>query len=424
MKANAYTYALFMSCSALTLTAQTAPGTVAANAVTIAMEQGGSLFPFKDGVAVVERGDAVGLINPKGEFIVPYKKYREIIPIGDGYSVVQNDAGKHGLIDAKGVELVPCEFNRPDGETGIGPYLGSGHVLLSRKTNSPCEIKDLITGRFAVGPARKQIVFAVGDGAGPVYNVNYPSELTANGLVPARERIDSDVPYTSPIGFIDFSGVWVIKPKYLRVHPFSEGLAAVMIADEFGEKKWGYIDRTGNWIVTPRFTKEPGDFHHGLAYVEPKDMSDFRLGFINRNGDVVVKCFATASDGFANGVLVAELQNGQPHMLVDTTGTARPFPKNGTAYGQDYALFIDRSGCPVGWTIDRQGGFVVRHQRWGLVDLQGTLIIPPVFNTDLSFDPVSGLCLTSFTGGDGKKVEGYIDRTGSFVLVKGAESKW
>lgn len=208
----------------------------------------------------------------------------------------------------------------------------------------------------------------------------------------------------------------MIAPKFLRVHPFSDDLAAAMIVDEFGEGKWGFIDRTGAWVISPRFTNEPGDFHHGRARVRPRD--EVLDQFIDRKGEVVVKLGSDpASNGYANGVLVAVVENGQTYSLIDSTGSARPFPNEGAVDGRTFQFDVSQDS-------DRPEGFVVSRLKNGLADLNGVLIIPPMFDSNFRFDTVSGLALASFTSSDGKRIEGYIDRTGRFALIKGAESKW
>jgi hypothetical protein len=58
------------------------------------------------------------------------------------------------------------------------------------------------------------------------------------------------------------------------VHEFSEGLAAVKVAD-----KWGYIDRQGAVAVSAKFDLVQ-DFKDGLARVWEGDYN----GYINKNG--------------------------------------------------------------------------------------------------------------------------------------------
>ncbi|HLY27316.1 MAG TPA: WG repeat-containing protein [Aggregatilineales bacterium] len=72
-------------------------------------------------------------------------------------------------------------------------------------------------------------------------------------------------------GYVDQKSRFIIAPQYDVAHPFSEGLAAVDVAN-----KCGYIDKTGQMVIEPQFaevppfTYEPAksygpDFYEGLA---------------------------------------------------------------------------------------------------------------------------------------------------------------
>ena len=62
-------------------------------------------------------------------------------------------------------------------------------------------------------------------------------------------------------GFIDTKGDWVIEPKYWRVQPFSEGLAAVTGQLKGSDFPTAYIDRTGKSIIGfPKGVAEAGLF--------------------------------------------------------------------------------------------------------------------------------------------------------------------
>jgi hypothetical protein len=100
---------------------------------------------------------------------------------------------------------------------------------------------------------------------------------------------------TSPCGFVDRSGVFVLKPpvadgekdcatvliapKFDLTFGFSEGLAAVSI-----NGKWGYIDKAGGMVITPREYNHVDSFKNGLAYVVTKDG---KHGYIDRTGKYV-----------------------------------------------------------------------------------------------------------------------------------------
>nr|HMQ44703.1 hypothetical protein [Mariniflexile sp.] len=48
-------------------------GSIHANAVVLDVD---NFYPFYNGAAIVEKGSATALINAKGEFIIPFNKYK------------------------------------------------------------------------------------------------------------------------------------------------------------------------------------------------------------------------------------------------------------------------------------------------------------------------------------------------------------
>ena len=85
--------------------------------------------------------------------------------------------------------------------------------------------------------------------------------------------------FGSKYGFIDRSGKTVIPPTFDLTFGFSEGLAAVSI-----NGKWGYIDKAGGMVITPREYNHVDSFKDGLAYVVTKDG---KHGYIDRTGKYI-----------------------------------------------------------------------------------------------------------------------------------------
>lgn len=86
-------------------------------------------------------------------------------------------------------------------------------------------------------------------------------------VAPLREGLRRHYDFaTKKYGFINDNGVYVARPQFLDAHDFSEGLAAVKVSSEDGDK-WGFIDKEGKMVIAPKFRIEPGDFHDGFAVV-------------------------------------------------------------------------------------------------------------------------------------------------------------
>ena len=116
-----------------------------------------------------------------------------------------------------------------------------------------------------------------------------------NGLAPVI-NIGEDY-YT----YINQEGEFPWDQRFEMAMPFSEGLAAVKVADE-----WGFIDPEGKLVIQPRFKSfEIGRFNNGLANVAV-EVHDIGFAsswiFIDKDGEQVLGPYERAgsfSDGYA-----------------------------------------------------------------------------------------------------------------------------
>lgn len=92
-----------------------------ANGTSAILVKADELYPFKEGLAIVRKGNSYGVINSKGEMVIPYNLYRfanfgttldEPVPgFQNGSCVVQNpETGLLGVIDKHGKLLIPCDY--------------------------------------------------------------------------------------------------------------------------------------------------------------------------------------------------------------------------------------------------------------------------------------------------------------------------
>lgn len=71
-----------------------------------------SLGEFRDGVAVIENQQgAPGLLSTRGQMVVPFGKYHEIIQDKNGFIRVKTE-GKWGCIDPTGKILIPLKYDK------------------------------------------------------------------------------------------------------------------------------------------------------------------------------------------------------------------------------------------------------------------------------------------------------------------------
>ncbi|MBZ5613338.1 MAG: WG repeat-containing protein [Acidobacteriia bacterium] len=187
-------------------------------------------------------------------------------------------------------------------------------------------------------------------GFGAVYVCGRVVSVDASGnLVPLRARPEHELRpklVGGKFGFVDGSGQFKIPAAFEDALPFSDGMAAVRLRD-----KWGFIDSTGRVVIPPAFE---------AAYY------------------------------FREGVAIAT--TGGTEVLIDKTGKvlARGFKQL------------------RGVTAERRVP-VSRDEKYGYLDVTGTIAIPLVYDDADSFS--EGLAPVKKYG-----KWGYIDRNGATTI--------
>ncbi|XAL98416.1 WG repeat-containing protein [Phycisphaeraceae bacterium D3-23] len=217
---------------------------------------------FENGYAVVGDGEHFGIIDKRGELIVPIRldgalRFRE------GYAAVQIGEDV-GFIDVRGEVVVPVEYARvrsfhqgyaaftshaDEGQPATHGYLDKrGNVAWSDSTGRVTELRDFNDDLAAV-------------------------------------CIDDKWGYLSR----RFRGE--IRPQFDGARDFADGLAAVQIGE-----LWGYIDRRGRWVVQPTF-EDADDFEEGYAMVKQGGL----WGYIDKRGEVTIRPQYTYAEPFFRG---------------------------------------------------------------------------------------------------------------------------
>ncbi|MCL2028439.1 MAG: WG repeat-containing protein [Bacteroidales bacterium] len=102
-------------------------------------------------------------------------------------------------------------------------------------------------------------------------------------------------------GYADEKGNIVVKPQFDKALNFSEGLAAVMIKENYTEQ-WGFIDLTGKMVIPATYRLRPGRFSEGLAAVRiGNSESDYEMTYIDKTGKSVMDNTSWNLNEFHNG---------------------------------------------------------------------------------------------------------------------------
>jgi hypothetical protein len=122
-------------------------------------------------------------------------------------------------------------------------------------------------------------------------------------------------------GYIDERGRVLVELRYAVLRDFSENLAAAALLDakkperpsygrvfERRNLTWGYVDRSGREVIPFQFLGA-GDFSEGLAAVSVANVggessycgSAANYGYIDKTGAFIIKPQFARADGFKNG---------------------------------------------------------------------------------------------------------------------------
>ena len=209
---------------------------------------------FQDnGLAVVSRGDYMGVIDENGNFIID-PKYDYIEKFSEGIAIANNKNGyyafsdrgkkifeyKHYIGNFKEGRATFVEIDR-DNQWIYGYIDEFGKVVIPAKYEAVNNFKDgkavvkLLKGDY-------EIIDLSGN---TIQRFNYPlvGDIS-EGLLVFKEKLDGK------FGYINEKGDIVIKPKFGSAEAFEDGVAVVNISTDFNNK-YGLIDKKGEFIIKP-----------------------------------------------------------------------------------------------------------------------------------------------------------------------------
>lgn len=378
------------------------------------------LDEIHDGFAVVKDGQLKGLINEKGEIVVPYGKYSDFGIAANGYIPVKSiQSNKWGMLNYKGEVIM--DFVSEDEIHLVDKNGLFGSKVYSRNQYYFEEYRNV--------KGEKIIVKSNGEDQ----TLRFSRVMSGD--------LYSVINNSGKIGFIDKAGMLVIEPVYEDASHFSEGLAAVAKKNEVGDMKWGFISTNGQIVIDFNYSNRPGSFKNGLAHVVSKSGEH---AWINRTGEVKFKAadfveweFGPHYD-FDLPIILAIKKDKTKRTWIDSNGKFKTFSADddniqGISRRGFYFVnfengqilikvsdYLDKEGDMLQQLfLDKDGGY------YGIIDKNGAVVLPPIFSKLQSFDPRSGLARATIINDKKEIIEGYINRDGIFVIVKGKPaSEW
>lgn len=354
------------------------------------------------------KGTLTALIDARGNFIIPYSKYRFNsygftlgVKRGKG-NIMTKDFG-YGLF----LTLLGEVFVNSKGKV-FGPTNGVGKLC-----------KD--GGYFSVSK----------DNQTSYYDPNF-EKLGLDQL--------SKIITIRNGQYVNLKNEPITKKQYALIDrmaeglvPFSEGLACVGSADQFGQVRYGFINIKGEEVIPLKFSNQPSNFSSGLAKVIPADKSEFAYAYINTKGDVVLKFtrqdmekYGEFGDFTNNMAYSPAWISSKGHILTKErkiTSINELFKALGL--GQECQL-LAYDGLFCQDSILRYVGSSTQRNNMGFINLTTGKVVDAKFHHShphpIYFDAASGLSYAqTYLGEDNQGTQiwrkGYINRDGIYMIV-------
>ena len=387
-------------------------GSIHANAVVLDVD---NFYPFYNGAAIVEKGSATALINAKGEFIIPFNKYKFDTNSKNGFFIVTSYDKSNpsvGFITSKGNFI----------NTKSYPVIWEEYLMAK-------DIATISNGvpvhNFYTNTGEKYRITGSMLGSEP---------RVRNGLIQIR--------INGKIGFKNLEDKIVINPIYLYADAFYEGVAIVSMKNEFDEIKYSYIDTKGNPITSIQFSKKPEPFGDGLGLVYYNDMDNLKYSYMNKKGEIkftetIKKKFGQFYLGYAQTVF-----SGNPikDLIIDTNWKQKTF----LDFLNDFGIEPKHNSGNITFPNskpDHNANYNIpvlpfrfhngQKPQFGYLFTESKTAVYGDFEIAdhkhiFIWDKVSGLKLAKWKKSkmSGDVIDGYINQDGVFMIVKGEISKW
>jgi hypothetical protein len=394
-----------------------------------------TLNEFHDGFAIVDDSGLPALIDPKGNEVIKLKPNTHVDNSANGYFATFDNSSSYsyGLINYKGEVIVPLTNKFVSSVDDQGYFFVEINLDATEIRNingGKCKVIDLervelkgaywyykyVYHAWEFSDGLRSFSFESAGGGGNVYGqVSEPKpkyKLRKKGFVNQKCQV-------------------VIEPEFEEATEFSEGLAAVGKLNEVNELKWGFINTKGELIIPFMYSNKPGPFKNGLAHVKSKADED---AWIDTNGKVKIRMSDMPTKSIYNNqneydfvnpvVEIIEKNNAGKTELLKIDGTTQSFPEYVTRK-EDGTFVKKSSGLRIEKSIKGQMIISAGYRLLGLADEIGNIIVQPVFSNIGFFDSKSGLAKATFQKNKNEEIEGYINREGVFVIVKGKpSSEW
>ncbi len=251
-----------------------------------------SIFPFEKGIAqAIIQGNKI-IINEKGEQLISkeeyayynagivrlnamgekkwmnaYQEYNTVVQLSYHYYRVQAKNKRFGIVDYKGVMILPCQYDAIHLNTDNTVFItrqGSKHILYNTK------------GQLISGPHKR-----------------------FNDVIDLSEDYIK-IKYKDGLGFCDLEGRIMISTQYEETGIFKNGICPIKLRG-----RWGYIDKEEKIIVQPYY-KTPAVLYGNAGIIQENNL----YHLINNKGKLTLEYPLKSVSRTKEGLYIIQNQMG------------------------------------------------------------------------------------------------------------------
>lgn len=392
---------------------------------------------FNYGAAIIRKGNAYALIDPSGNFLVPYNVYQSInkySPSDSGFfDAVYINPQKEGhngtVINHKGQDIRKL-INDKDVEY---IYIAKdGSIALCLRQNQSTNLTHTYYAVDFNGNKYQEFKLTYDDKV----DTNFISDHI---LVYSNYKTGKTI-----YSFINLITGKTTKTNFDELSPFQDGIAMFSVTNQFGEKRYGFINKKGETVIPAQFSERPDAIRDGVFHVRAASNADFLSALIGVDGNIIYKNTRESVKKYGYFMFFDELYSISGQYLLDRKGNIISKEQFATAHGITLGANSSLDGIDLKETNNRirkkdnhfifelnkkNGLGLASIKHCGILNYKTNklIIFPqleyPTIATEI--DPYTNIArvsiLTNEKDINGKKIEneGYINESGEFILLKG-----
>lgn len=312
---------------------------------------------FENDLAVVRVGESWGVINKKGEFVIPaeFSRIERISANGQDYFKTFDRRPRYGYLDTNGLVTLRPQYGQVlEHHDGVMSVKESGRWRHVSSTGTPLyenSYENIQPFQHGILPVKQNNEWMILKKDGTRFPGVFDRVETA-GVNTVWVKVDGYYRLLNSMGKV------LSKKKYSNVSLTANGNSIVQV-----NGKYGYINSRGKFILKPQFDQFEAFNEDGYAVV----MQDRRFGLIDLDGNTVIPLEYERMGSWQNGCAFAF--KDRQHLALTLNGRISP---------------IDL-GIQETERFSEGLGLVKIAGKWGYVDSTGSLRIEAAYDEASDF---------------------------------------